>query len=153
MFKDRYKKANDSITDEALKQKILNPQPAKIRSFVPAYSYGTICAGAIALILLFSNQAKDTKTPQVAEVMPAKYEYEYTGEQFLKADTANMPKVRMAENINSAVADASYADAVYEDISLCKTNTNQKTAEYTYKTSLTPSLKNIGIDFALIIND
>ena len=58
MFKDLYKKANDSITDEALKNKILNPQPVerKRRSFVPAYSYGSLCAAAIALFILLSGK-------------------------------------------------------------------------------------------------
>ena len=54
MFKEIYKRANDSITDETLKDKILNPQPVKTRSFVPAYSYGTICAGILAVVLMLS---------------------------------------------------------------------------------------------------
>ena len=67
MFKDLYKKANDCITDEALKNRILNPQPVerKRRSFVPAYSYGSLCAAALALVILVSGQGNKVKTPQI----------------------------------------------------------------------------------------
>ncbi len=82
MFKDLYKKANDSITDEALKNKILNPQPVerKRRSFVPAYSYGSLCAAAIALVVFLSGQGNTT--PQVIKSdIPAPV-YESHGETF-----------------------------------------------------------------------
>ena len=146
MFKEIYKRANDSITDEALKEKILNPQPVKTRSFVPAYSYGTICAGILAVVLLLSGQQKDTKLPEVASG-GAPVQYEYSGEQFLMSNISDSPKIRMTENTAFAVEEMSLADtAVYEAPCLCKTNS--KTQQNTYKTSLTPTLENIDISSA-----
>lgn len=144
MFKEIYKRANDSITDETLKDKILNPQPVKTRSFVPAYSYGTICAGILAVVLMLSSKATDTKTPETADIPPV--QYQYSGEQFLMADISGTPKMRMAENTAVAVEELSLINAVYEAPCLCKTNS--KAQQNTYKTSLTPTLENIDISSA-----
>ena len=118
MFKDLYKKANDSITDEALKNKILNPQPVerKRRSFVPAYSYGSLCAAALALVILVSGKGNKVETPQIVntEVKQEKA-YESHGETFsagvkttnepIKAKTVEGPEVASIENDGIAIAD------------------------------------------------
>lgn len=125
MFKDLYKKANDSITDEALKNKILNPQPVerKRRSFVPAYSYGSLCAAAIALFILLSG--KGDTTPQVINTDIPVPKYESHGEAFTSGKKETTPEViipkdapTVAENTEAteiAVAESDIAVA-YEGI-------------------------------------
>lgn len=104
MFKNLYKKANDSITDDALKEKILNPQPVKRRSFVPAYSYGTVIAAVIALVVFFTNQGKVENTPAVVKNEPV--EYQYKGEKF-----ASVTKEEAKEKtLNIPLADAEAAE-------------------------------------------
>ena len=115
MFKDLYKKANDSITDEALKNRILNPQPVerKKRSFVPAYSYGSLCAAALALVILLSGKGNKVETPQIVNTeIKQEKAYESHGEAFsagindqVKVRTADVPEVANAENDGIAVAD------------------------------------------------
>ena len=132
LFKDLYKKANDSITDEELKQKILNPKPIKRRSFVPAYSYGTMLAAALALVVFFTNKAPVENTPMVARNTPAKYEYQ--GEKIITsgnaaskkaktekteilADTEDLAVAEMAVNEPAFIYRGRYDDILYNTAS------------------------------------
>ena len=104
MFKDLYKKANDCIKDDALKEKILNPQPVKRHSFVPAYSYGTVIAAVIALVVFFSNQGKVENQPITAKNEPVKYQ-QYQGEKLLVAEKTENVKARTVEDASEALYD------------------------------------------------
>ena len=95
MFKDVYKRANECITDDALKEKILHPAPAKKRSFVPTYSYATAMAAVLALVVFLTGRGEIDTSPQVAkEIEPVQQEYNYNGEIFIPGNnvrTINEP--------------------------------------------------------------
>lgn len=116
MFKDLYKKANDSITDEELKQKILNPKPIKKHSFVPAYSYGTILAAALALVVYFTNKAPAENTPMVVKNTPVQYEYQ--GEKFVASGSDASEKAKTAEEKAVILADT-------EDLAIAEMAVNE----------------------------